>query len=103
MTPGKYFVGGVAGQTTAETLRAYFSQYGEIEDSVVMMRDGRPRGFGFVTFKNPDAIPPSLTGSTHTIDGKQVNAQQQGCGGAVEGMCNARLRAVPGLAGALYK
>ena len=38
-------------------MNTFFSYYGEIEDSVIMVdRDMKPRGFGFVTFKNPQAI-----------------------------------------------
>jgi len=49
----KIFVGGVAWQSTEDSLRSHFGSYGELLD-VALMRDrqtGAPRGFGFVTFK----------------------------------------------------
>ncbi|KAL7526454.1 hypothetical protein ACHAWF_001778, partial [Thalassiosira exigua] len=45
----KIFVGGLSWQTTEETLRYHFEQYGEVV-SVEVMRDrntGDPRGFAF--------------------------------------------------------
>ncbi|KAI7728177.1 hypothetical protein M8C21_013193, partial [Ambrosia artemisiifolia] len=51
---GKLFVGGIAWETSQESFSNYFSNYGELTDSVIMMDKitGRPRGFGFVTFAN---------------------------------------------------
>jgi RNA recognition motif-containing protein len=52
---GKLFVGGISWQTTEDGLKYYFEKYGELSD-VALMRDkmsGNPRGFGFVTFKDP--------------------------------------------------
>lgn len=48
----KLFIGGLSFKTDEESLKTFFSQYGEVVDCVVM-RDGetkRPRGFGFITF-----------------------------------------------------
>ena len=48
----KIFVGGLSWQTTEETLRYHFEQYGEVK-AVEVMRDrntGDPRGFAFVVF-----------------------------------------------------
>lgn len=52
---GKIFVGGISWQTTEDGLKYYFEKFGELSD-VALMRDkmsGNPRGFGFVTFKDP--------------------------------------------------
>lgn len=50
----KVFIGGLSWQTTAENLRNYFQNFGDIAEAVLMIdkRTGQPRGFGFVTFLN---------------------------------------------------
>jgi len=57
---GKIFVGGLSAQTTTEMLRANFAKYGYIVDCVVMSQNGRPRGFGFVTFDQPASALAAL-------------------------------------------
>ena len=54
-TVGKLFVGGLSWQTTEDGLRFYFEKYGELVDVALMTdkRTGQPRGFGFVSFKDP--------------------------------------------------
>jgi len=49
--PSKLFIGGLSAQTTTDMLREHFAKYGRVIDSVVMQKQGRPRGFGFVTFE----------------------------------------------------
>ncbi|KAF1571272.1 UNVERIFIED_CONTAM: hypothetical protein FQV16_0001124, partial [Eudyptes robustus] len=52
---GKIFVGGLSWDTTDQSLRNYFRQFGELTECQIM-RDkntGATRGFGFVTFLNP--------------------------------------------------
>jgi len=58
--PCKLFVGGISAQTTTEALRAHFSKYGRIVDAVVMSKNGRPRGFGFVTYESPGPAVQAL-------------------------------------------
>jgi RNA recognition motif-containing protein len=55
---GKVFIGGLSWQTTVEGLRYYFEKFGELSDVALMndKRTGMPRGFGFVTFKDPAGI-----------------------------------------------
>jgi len=52
---GKIFVGGLSWQTTADGLRFYFEKFGELSDVALMTdkRTGQPRGFGFITLKDP--------------------------------------------------
>lgn len=56
-----------------ESFRKYFSSFGEITDCVIMMDkvSGRPRGFGFVTFADPEAANKVLE-EDHVIDGRTV-------------------------------
>ena len=52
---GKIFVGGLSWQTTESSLRFYFEKFGELTDAAIMIdkRTGQPRGFGFITMKDP--------------------------------------------------
>jgi len=47
----KLFVGGLPYHTTDETLRAFFLQFGEIEEAVVIHDrvTGKSKGYGFVS------------------------------------------------------
>jgi len=59
-TPCKLFVGGLSSQTTTDALREHFSQYGRLVDAVVMSKQGRPRGFGFVAFDKAASADAAL-------------------------------------------
>lgn len=74
---GKLFVGGIAWETTEESFSNYFSNYGEITDSVIMMDklSGRPRGFGFVTFAD-HAVADKVLEEDHVIDGRAVEVKR---------------------------
>ena len=53
----KMFIGGLSANSTVATMKEYFGRYGEIEDCVIMVdRDLKPWGFGFVTFRSLEAI-----------------------------------------------
>lgn len=49
----KLFVGGLPYHTTDETLRAYFQQFGEIEEAVVIHDrvTRKSKGYGFVSHR----------------------------------------------------
>jgi len=84
----KIFVGGVGKNTTDESLRVYFSKFGQIADSVIMQdrETGEPRGFAFVTFTTPEAVTAVIeqrNNGGHTLDGKMIDpkpAVRQGPG-----------------------
>lgn len=68
----KIFVGGLSINTTAETMRQFFCQFGELADAVVM-RDpisNRSRGFGFVTYIDPESVERVQRARPHIIDTK---------------------------------
>ena len=49
------YVGNLSFDATSEDVRAAFEEYGECSDVYLPMRDGAPRGFGFVTMDEDDA------------------------------------------------
>ena len=74
----KIFVGGLSWQTTEETLRYHFEQYGEVV-SVEVMRDrdtGNPRGFAFVVFKEDATVELVMSNLPHEINHKVVDVKR---------------------------
>ncbi|XP_057669275.1 RNA-binding protein Musashi homolog Rbp6 isoform X3 [Diorhabda carinulata] len=95
--PGKMFIGGLSWQTSPESLREYFSKFGDITE-VMVMKDpatrrssvtagtngviysmdlgvsvSTPRGFGFITFTDPSSVDKVLAQGTHELDGKKID------------------------------
>lgn len=58
-----------------ESLQRHFAKYGEVTDAVIMVDPitAKPRGFGFVTFKDPSLVE-SVCKEKHTLDSKTVRA-----------------------------
>ncbi|KAI5860309.1 hypothetical protein GGS23DRAFT_244879 [Durotheca rogersii] len=74
---GKMFIGGLNWETTDQSLRDYFSQFGEVTECTVM-RDGatgRSRGFGFLTFKDPKTVNIVMV-KEHFLDGKIIDPKR---------------------------
>lgn len=74
----KLFVGGLSSETTEKELRDHFGQYGEIE-SVNVKTDpnsGRSRGFGFIVFKEAEAIDRVVSAGEHKVNNKTVDAKK---------------------------
>lgn len=74
--PRKLAVLGLPWDTTEETLRLHFSQYGAVEATDIMKDrlSGKSRGFGFVTFSDAAAAARALQ-VDHTIDGRRCEAK----------------------------
>ncbi|XP_076176009.1 RNA-binding protein 6 isoform X3 [Ptiloglossa arizonensis] len=73
--PGKMFIGGLSWQTSPESLREYFTKYGDITE-VMVMKDPttrRSRGFGFITFADPASVDKVLVQGNHELDGKKID------------------------------
>ncbi|KAK9167811.1 hypothetical protein Scep_003002 [Stephania cephalantha] len=71
----KVFVGGLAWETQRETMKKYFEQFGEILEAVVITdkNTGRSKGYGFVTFRDPDAAMRACVDAAPVIDGRRAN------------------------------
>lgn len=68
----KLFVGGLSWETTHDNLQRFFQRFGEVIDCVVMKNNdsGRSRGFGFVTFADPQHVSLVLNNGPHQLDGR---------------------------------
>jgi RNA recognition motif-containing protein len=68
------YVGNLSYDTTDDTLRTLFAEFGEIE-SVNVITDrytGRSRGFGFVEMATEEAAQAAISG----LNGKQVDGRE---------------------------
>ncbi|KAK8669266.1 hypothetical protein V6N13_106702 [Hibiscus sabdariffa] len=71
----KVFVGGLAWETQKDTMRKYFEQFGDILEAVVITdkATGRSKGYGFVTFREPEAAMRACADAAPVIDGRRAN------------------------------
>ncbi|KAL4621359.1 hypothetical protein ACB092_06G221800 [Castanea dentata] len=71
----KVFVGGLAWETPKESMREHFEKYGEILEAVIITDKvtGRSKGYGFVTFKEPEAAKKACEEATPIINGRRAN------------------------------
>ncbi|GAB2294341.1 hypothetical protein Dimus_028551 [Dionaea muscipula] len=74
----KIFVGGLPATLTEDGFRQYFENYGHVTDVVIMYDQNtqRPRGFGFISFDNEDAVERVLHKTFHDLNGKQVEVKR---------------------------
>ncbi|CAI0377456.1 unnamed protein product [Linum tenue] len=73
------FVGGLAWATTDEALQEAFSHFGEIVESKVIndRETGRSRGFGFVTFRDQQAMKDAIEGMNgQNLDGRNITVNE---------------------------
>lgn len=55
------YVGNLVYAITSEELKNLFTQYGEVESaSVITLRSGKSKGFGFVTMPNDDEAKTAI-------------------------------------------
>ncbi|CAN6486333.1 unnamed protein product [Victoria cruziana] len=71
----KIFVGGLAWETQSGGLHKHFEQFGEIMEAAVIIdkKTGRSKGYGFVTFRDPDAARRACLDPNPVIDGRRAN------------------------------
>ncbi|XP_059921142.1 heterogeneous nuclear ribonucleoprotein A1b isoform X6 [Gadus macrocephalus] len=74
----KLFIGGLSFETTDESLRAHFEQWGTLTDCVVMRDTGskRSRGFGFVTYATVEEVDAGMDARPHKVDGRMVEPKR---------------------------
>ncbi|EEC74032.1 hypothetical protein OsI_08988 [Oryza sativa Indica Group] len=71
----KVFVGGLAWETPSKGLQDHFQQYGEILEAVVITdrETSRSKGYGFVTFREPESAREAVRNPNPTIGGRRAN------------------------------
>ncbi|XP_061112908.1 heterogeneous nuclear ribonucleoprotein A1-like isoform X3 [Conger conger] len=74
----KLFIGGLSFETTDESLRAHFEQWGALTDCVVMRDPNtkRSRGFGFVTYSSVNEVDAAMEARPHKVDGRVVEPKR---------------------------
>uniref|UniRef100_A0A3B5MWE5 RRM domain-containing protein n=1 Tax=Xiphophorus couchianus TaxID=32473 RepID=A0A3B5MWE5_9TELE len=74
----KLFIGGLSFETTEESLRAHFEQWGSLTDCVVMRdpNSKRSRGFGFVTYSSVTEVDEAMKARPHKVDGRVVEPKR---------------------------
>ncbi|GMI77203.1 hypothetical protein HRI_001389600 [Hibiscus trionum] len=71
----KVFVGGLPWETPTEEMRRYFEQFGEILEAVIITDKitGKSKGYGFVTFRDPESARRACADPNPVIDGRRAN------------------------------
>ncbi|KAG2076476.1 RNA-binding domain-containing protein [Suillus decipiens] len=73
----RYFVGGLAPTTNADTMREFFTRFGKVVDATVMVdrESGRSKGFGFVTFEDSNNSDEFVGKLGLMLDDKQIEVK----------------------------
>ncbi|KAM4045095.1 LOW QUALITY PROTEIN: heterogeneous nuclear ribonucleoprotein A1 [Anomaloglossus baeobatrachus] len=74
----KLFIGGLSFETTDDSLRNHFEQWGTLTDCVVMRdpNSKRSRGFGFVTYMSAEEVDAAMDARPHRVDGRVVEPKR---------------------------
>ncbi|XP_019160473.1 PREDICTED: heterogeneous nuclear ribonucleoprotein 1-like [Ipomoea nil] len=91
----KPFVGGLSHDTNEQTLRDYFSKYGEIKSSKTIRNriTGSGRGFGFIVFPDSSLVEHVLS-DTHVILEKKVEVKVAKPKGSREAVLETRVKKI---------
>jgi len=73
----KVFVGGLSIDTDEAAFKEYFTEFGEIEEAVIMKDGltGKSRGFGFITWATEGPAAKAIEKRLHTLQGKEVEVK----------------------------
>ncbi|KAD0118116.1 hypothetical protein E3N88_44762 [Mikania micrantha] len=71
----KVFVGGLAWETQTHVMRTYFEQFGHILEAVIITDKitGKSKGYGFVTYRDPESAKRACEDPNPMIDGRRAN------------------------------
>ncbi|KAJ9545456.1 hypothetical protein OSB04_025163 [Centaurea solstitialis] len=71
----KVFVGGLAWETQTDEMRTYFQQFGDILEAVIITDKitGKSKGYGFVTYRDPESAKRACEDPNPMIDGRRAN------------------------------
>ena len=71
----KMFVGGLSWQTSEDSMKEYFAQFGPVVEALVMRDPAtkHSRGFGFVTFAQAESVEKVSQAGLHNLDGKKID------------------------------
>ena len=73
------YVGNLSYDTTEESMRAAFEQFGSVDSARVIMdrMSGRPRGFGFVEMPDSGEAQTAIDGMNGSqLDGRALNVNE---------------------------
>jgi heterogeneous nuclear ribonucleoprotein A1/A3 len=78
LTVNKLWLGGLTESHSEQILRDHYGKYGNIEKIEIMMdrATGRPRGFGFITFVDSDAVDKVILYKPHMICNKRIDVKK---------------------------
>ncbi|CAF3658267.1 unnamed protein product [Rotaria sordida] len=77
LTVKKLFVAGLRDGIDEACLRQYFSRFGNITEILIMNdRDGKPRGFAFVSFDDYDAVDKIILEKPHLVNGRTLDVKK---------------------------
>lgn len=75
----RIYVGNLPFSVTQEQLKELFSQFGEIEEAVVVTNkfSGRSKGFGFVSFKDEASAEKAVAEmNKKDVEGRELNVKE---------------------------
>jgi RNA recognition motif-containing protein len=74
MDKNKLFVGSLPWSINNDSLRELFAEFGEILEAIVITdrETGRSKGFGFVSFANPEDAQKALSMDGREIEGRTI-------------------------------